>query len=364
MKILVIDVAAEYAGALTILKDFIKEASNHRDIEWTILVSQNGLALNIPNIKIVSFPWTKRSWIHRLYFETIYLKKIVDYDKYSHVISLQNTFLVLEDTKDVSYTSHLLIHHPVQFFRGFLNPLNFEGFKMILRKYLIGSLIKYSSRRVDNIYVQTNWMKEEVLKWDNGNSINVRLINSILIDDHQITFSLQDFMKERAFIYPAAAGYVKNHIIILKALKYLKNKYNESPKVIFTINDNENQTSKRLYRYVTENKLNVSFIGRIERERLFTYYTKCSVVFPSLIETYGLPLYEAVSFNTPIVAIDLPYAHEALDDYPNKEYFKDHKELAKKMLIILDQNNNFTQTNHYIKPINDSLIDIILGEKS
>ena len=39
------------------------------------------------------------------------------------------------------------------------------------------------------------------------------------------------------------------------------------------------------------------------------------MVFPSYIETYGLPLIEAASLGVPIIAADLPYAREVLDGY-------------------------------------------------
>jgi glycosyltransferase involved in cell wall biosynthesis len=38
------------------------------------------------------------------------------------------------------------------------------------------------------------------------------------------------------------------------------------------------------------------------------------LVFPSLCESFGLPLVEAISVNKPIVAADLPYAHEVAKD--------------------------------------------------
>ena len=45
-------------------------------------------------------------------------------------------------------------------------------------------------------------------------------------------------------------------------------------------------------------------------------YKSCdALVFPSYIETYGLPLIEAASLGVPIIAADLPYAREVLEGY-------------------------------------------------
>jgi glycosyltransferase involved in cell wall biosynthesis len=362
MKILVIDVAAEYAGALTILNDFIREASCYETLEWTILVSEENLNFNYPNVNIVSFPWVKTSWFHRLYFEIIYLKKVLESDHYSDVVSLQNTFLIGNKSNKV-YTSHLLIHHPVQFYRGFLNPLSFEGLKMIVRKYIIGNLIKYSSQRVDKIYVQTNWMKEEVLKWDRKKSFEVFMTTFRFPEKNKLQFSSQEFNSNKVFIYPAAAGYVKNHITVLKALNYLKKKHQLFPNVVFTISRNENNTSKRLYHYAMRKKLNVNFIGRLERKYLLEYYTYCVVLFPSLIETFGLPLYEAISFNCPVVAIDLPYSHEALDEYTNKTFFRNYKDLGDKLKFIIEQDIEVINSDKFNQNKNLSIIERIVQDQ-
>ena len=43
----------------------------------------NGFLLSTPkfedakNIKILIFPWVKKSWIHRIYFDKILLKKLI-----------------------------------------------------------------------------------------------------------------------------------------------------------------------------------------------------------------------------------------------------------------------------------------------
>ena len=48
---------------------------------------------------------------------------------------------------------------------------------------------------------------------------------------------------------------------------------------------------------------------------------KTILIFPSVIETFGLPLQEAKEAKAIIFAADLPYAHEILYDYPNAYFF-------------------------------------------
>jgi len=44
-------------------------------------------------------------------------------------------------------------------------------------------------------------------------------------------------------------------------------------------------------------------------------------VFPSLLETWGLPISEAKEYAKPIILADLPYAHETLGSYNCARFF-------------------------------------------
>ena len=53
-------------------------------------------------------------------------------------------------------------------------------------------------------------------------------------------------------------------------------------------------------------------LGRISRTEVFEHYQSSDYLFfPSLCESYGLPLVESSSFNLPIVASDLDYVYES-----------------------------------------------------
>ena len=62
-------------------------------------------------------------------------------------------------------------------------------------------------------------------------------------------------------------------------------------------------------------------------------YAEATLLFPSYLETFGLPLLEARRSNGLILCSDLPFSHEILDGYGNAYYFgvNDAKLLAKYM---------------------------------
>ena len=67
-------------------------------------------------------------------------------------------------------------------------------------------------------------------------------------------------------------------------------------------------------------------------------YDRCTLLFPSYIETFGLPLAEAAQSGNPILAADTPFAHEILAEYGNAYFFQpsDCGRLAELMQDVLD----------------------------
>lgn len=69
----------------------------------------------------------------------------------------------------------------------------------------------------------------------------------------------------------------------------------------------------------------VVFVEGVSDATLALYYTYAvAFVFPSLIEGFGLPALEAVSFHTPVLCSDIPVFHELFGNVPY--YFSPHDE--------------------------------------
>jgi glycosyltransferase involved in cell wall biosynthesis len=69
--------------------------------------------------------------------------------------------------------------------------------------------------------------------------------------------------------------------------------------------------------------------GYIDQSKVEKMYRESDfLIFPSLIETLGLPLLEASEFGINILSINLEYAKEVLSDYKNV-VFLDCKDLQK-----------------------------------
>ncbi|EGT3617791.1 glycosyltransferase family 4 protein [Clostridium perfringens] len=104
-------------------------------------------------------------------------------------------------------------------------------------------------------------------------------------------------------------------------------------KLCFTVYK-ENIVDRDILKKISEYNLedNIEFLGHLNLKKLNEYYSTANiVVFPSYIETVGLPLMEAASFNKKIICSDLEYAREVLAGYNQVKYvdYEDYENWSK-----------------------------------
>lgn len=120
------------------------------------------------------------------------------------------------------------------------------------------------------------------------------------------------------FIYPAVPVAYKQHATIVKAVKIIKKKDMDLAsklRIYFTIKESD---MPLLSKMIKKLDLTEQFIfeGVMPHEKLLEYYKSSKgLLFPSSIESLGLPLLEAARFGLPIIASDLDYVKEVLDGY-------------------------------------------------
>ncbi|EEN9710460.1 TPA: glycosyltransferase, partial [Salmonella enterica subsp. enterica serovar Rough:-:-] len=154
---------------------------------------------------------------------------------------------------------------------------------------------------------------------------------------------------KNTLLYPATALSYKNHMIILKSLILLKKQYGMKD-IKFQVTFSRGQY-KLFDRYVCENELstNIEYLGVISYLELQKKYLSASlVVFPSYIESYGLPLIEAAILGKWIVCSDLPYARDVLNKYEGGVFAKynDENDWANAIYDVL-KNKSYSQIRPY-----------------
>lgn len=330
MKILVYDVAAQDGGGLFVLTNFYHDVKrlSPENIEWIFVVSQDGFA-NTEKIQIQKYTSPKKSWLHRLSFEYFEFPKILKREKPDLVISLQNMPVKRYSGKQFTY-----LHQSLQYCPKRYSFLKKEERGTAIRQHIICGFIKNALPQSDHIFVQTNWIKEATQKWIACAEDKITVV-PVEMKKPEIEGTYTG-LETRSFFYPARAEMYKNHSVIIEACKILKEKGVSDFKVLLTIND-DNAYAEELKK--DAEGLPIEFIGQVSYKKIWDYYRSSVLLFPSYLETCGLPLLEARAVDSWIIVADMPYAHEALDGYKNLAYFNytNSQELADRMRAVLDK---------------------------
>lgn len=328
MRIMVFDVPAEFGGALTVLEEYYKDACKDKENEYVFVISRPKLQEK-ENVKILKFPWIKRSWLHRLFFDHFVAPQLVKSFKADKVLSLQNILI-----PRVKVSQSLLVHNALPF-SCYKVPLHFDKLLWVYQN-ILDKMMKRSIQRADEVIVQNQWMKNYFVKILQLKEDKITVLPTK--PRIPVKASFEETMDTLStFFYPAGPASFKNHKVILDACYRLKREGYWHFRVLFTIKGNENKYAAKILQLAKDKKLPVEFIGPIARHRVYDYYSKSVLIFPSHIETVGLPLVEAAQHNTPILCADYSYAHEMLGDYQNVYYFNalSAEELKKAMEHML-----------------------------
>lgn len=187
--------------------------------------------------------------------------------------------------------------------------LNFP-LKTKLRLILERLLFKISYKNSKFFIVQTRSMKEILLKRIKDK--NIFLFPFINSDFNKIVW-FKYTTKDFDFIYPASGDFHKNHVNLIEAW-ILLSKVNIYPTLALTLNEN---ISTKLIRYIlnaiTCYSLRISLIGNVHQKELINLYIRTgALIYPSLVESFGLPLLEAKKIGMPIIASDLNYVFDVV----------------------------------------------------
>jgi hypothetical protein len=156
MKIMVFDVPAEVGGALTILNQYYQTALQDQQNQWYFIVSTPKL-LEQKNVHVMNYPWVKKSWFHRLYFDYFISSKLIKEFRIDEVLSLQNTIIPFTKKKQILY-----LHQPLPFVETRFKFM--ENFKFWMYQNVISRMIFRSIRKADQVIVQTKWMIEAAVQ--------------------------------------------------------------------------------------------------------------------------------------------------------------------------------------------------------
>ncbi len=324
MKTMVFAVPATEGGALTILNHYYEKAVSDVSKDWVFVVSKPKFPSQ-SNITVLNYPWVKKSWIHRYYFDHFMAPKIVAKFNVDEILSLQNVLI-----PRVKISQTLYLHQILPFLKKRFRIT--ESLRFWMYQNVLSRLIFKSVKKADRVIVQTKWFMDTVTE-----RLNIEK-NKFIISQPELNVNVRktydNFQNDpKTFFYPSGSMMYKNHVIVAQACRSLKSEGVKNYRVILTLAGNENRHIRKIHRMTKREDLPINFIGTISLDQVYEYYAKSILIFPSYIETFGLPLLEARMHGTPILASDCAFSHEILDDYHMVHFFDpfDARQLAELM---------------------------------
>lgn len=308
-------------GGLTILNSYINKLhlEEENDKKYYLFVPDNcqinELKDKIHYIKNSENPFYK----NKNYWNLIGMRKWCKKNglKIHELYSLQNYYPFW--MKDKGALKSLYLHQSIPFYDYSWSILKKKERSLWFYKNIYFYLIRKSIKESDKVIVQTEWFKKQIiskLKFD-GKKIVVEkpVLNDI---DPKKYDTIPDLEGKVKLFYPAGSVVYKNHEILYRAMNILVNEWENKGIVLYlTLDKTDAVAQKYIEMFKLEN--NIVLTGKLDYEQVMNHYkTVDALVFPSKIETFGLPLVEAQHFGLAIIATDLELYREVIGEYQGK----------------------------------------------
>lgn len=308
-KIIVNATALRTSGALTILYQFIDNIPSNSKHKYLIFINRNVKTNDLnPNIQFVTTDIT--SFKDRFLWDAFFLKRWLKKNGIIPVstLSLQNTNF------NVGYTcpNFIYYHQSLPFFKNKWNFLKKKERVLWFYKVIYPFFVKLFIKKNTEVFVQLNFIKEGFIKRFKFSQSKIHVVfpNVEIPNDNRTRFLLDIDPSRINCFYPSTCFFYKNHQLILNALKNIDKSITKKITLYLTLDRQELEFLSDF------TNVEIVFLGKISYlEVLWIYQNVDLLLFPSYIETLGLPLLEAAYFGLPIFASDLPFAKEVLDGY-------------------------------------------------
>jgi glycosyltransferase involved in cell wall biosynthesis len=300
-------------GTLTILRDCLSSAARILSPEWEIIALVHDRTLfDTDRVQYIEFPDAKRSWMRRLYHEFWKFNAISKKLKPDVWFSLHDVSPRVKVSRQIVYC-----HNPSPFYRPRLREALWEP-QFFLFTLLYRYLYRINIHANCLIVVQQGWIREAFQRMYGVRQVVVAqpVTNQPPIQNEKMTF-----VQPGVFLYPALPRVFKNFEVLCEAAQILRQRLGDGFEVRLTLSGEESRYAAYLTRRYADSPV-IRFIGLQSKEQMMQQYQEATaVVFPSRLETWGLPISEAKRWGKPLLVADLPYAHETVGRYDGASFF-------------------------------------------
>lgn len=304
------------AGPLSVFHDCLDSIVSdklYENFDFMILVGKKELFEKyVEYFKIIEFPRAKQSWFGRIYYEYFYFKRFSKQYEVFCWLSMHD----MTPNVQAKYRA-VYCHNATVSFDMKLSEIKYDK-KVFLFSKFYRYLYAINIKRNDYVIVQQDWLKQLFQKLYKINNVivstpNVELPEIVKTDEKYDNYT---------FVYIAYPRFFKNFEVICEANRILEKQGIDGYQIILSIDGTENLYSQEIVEKYKDSQ-NIRFIGLQTREKIFEIYGKSDcMIFPSRLESWGLPITEYQMYEKPMLVTDEPYAHETVGKYDKVKFFE------------------------------------------
>ena len=320
-------VGMKEGGILSVMRHVMEAAERTLPPDWRIIGLVHRKEL-VPTLRaeLLEFPDIKASWLKRMYFEWFTSRRLARELGATVWFSLHDITSLVDVPRQFVYC-----HNPACFTRPTLRSLYFD-WVFFAHALMYGLLYSLNIRRNEQVFVQQSWIRDAFIKRFGAREVTVARPSS---PTH--ARRARDINGPlRRWIYPTFPRHFKNIEVIGDALLILEKNESWTGEVQVTIKGDESRYAHYLKRRFGHLR-SLKFVGRQSASQMADLYANADgLLFPSRLETWGLPITEAQAIGLPMLIADLKYAHETVGSYEGVSFFDptDARELAKLLLAL------------------------------
>lgn len=303
-------------GILSVQRLLVRAAEEILGENWRIVALVHKKELfDCTRAEVYEFPEIKSSWFKRIIFEYVTSRKL------SRDWKPDVWFAAHDITPNVvAKRQYVYCHNPTCFSKAELRDLYFDK-KIFLFKLFYQLLYRLNIHKNRAVFVQQGWIRKYFIHNLGTEKVLVARPSEAVnrITKNKVTGSLKQTISR--WVYPTFPRHFKNIEILGDALGILEREGGWEGEISITIAGDENRYScwiKKRYGHLHSLKL----IGRKTAEEMDALYGSAEgLIFPSKLETWGLPISESQKYDLPLLIPDLEYAHETVGNYGKAVFF-------------------------------------------
>lgn len=198
-----------------------------------------------------------------------------------------------------------------------LVPLKIFSWRTRQRLRLEQTVAHMFRGRCSEYWVQTPSMARDLKRWYGEDPVSI----SVLPFSQAIPPIVQSENVHWDFLYPADGEAHKNHRCLVEAWVLLAQN-GCKPSLALTLSSRDESLVAWIEEQITAYALSIAILGYLPYDKLLSAYGKSrALIFPSIGESFGLPLIEARQAGLPIVASELDFVRDVCEPvetfYPN-----------------------------------------------